>query len=508
MAELTYDDFKRRLSIQDVLIDAGYTLNRRDGLRYPSYVRLDSEGRRIRGDKFIVTANGLCCFQPPTRKNYNVISFIKEHPDMFSDYTAGMDKDRLVNLVCNRLLNNPIEERERKIVNPQRDIPPFKIDDYKLYRFDGNDRETQKPFYPYFQPRGINLSTQYAFHHHFVLAERKVNDLVYKNLSFPMTIPGSTDGKIVGLEERGRRKQDGTSYKGMARGSNASEGLWIASPFATKLQDAKRVFVFESAYDAMAFYQMLAGKDSNLTTQEKKELMSGVYASTGGNPSAKQFEGLLKTAKEATFHLGFDMDDAGMKFADMFRDLAEKANIPSNRVIREETNDGYKDFNEELLAMIERKSHPLAKGNVPEEYKAYVDSFRKGYDGIPAVKDILHPTTEQVDLLPKSVQKLYAKYESLYEDAYEMRSSRLVAPCDKEDAVNKASEAYKAFKESLCKALDIKDDTSALDVESEDVGNDKKIQHDVDYTTSVDEQGNVAMEVETSDQEERRHYHR
>ena len=42
----------------------------------------------------------------------------------------------------------------------------------------------------------------------------------------------------------------------------------------------------------------------------------------------------------------------------------------------------------------------------------------------------------------------------------------------------------------------------------DDVGNDKKIQHDVDYTTSVDEQGNVAMEVETSDQEERRHYHR
>lgn len=508
MAELTYDDFKNKLSIQDVLIDAGYTLNRRDGLRYPSYVRLDSEGRRIRGDKFIVTANGLCCFLPPTRKNYNVISFIKEHPEMFSDYTAGMDKDRLVNLVCNRLLNNPIEKREKKIINPQRDLPPFKIDDYKLHRFDGNDRETQKPFYPYFQPRGINLSTQYAFHHHFVLTERTVGDQTYKNLSFPMTIPGSTDGKIVGLEERGRRKQDGTSYKGMARGSNASEGLWIASPMGTKLQDAKRVFLFESAYDAMAFYQMLAGKDSNLTTQEKKELVGGVYASTGGNPSAKQFEGLLRSAKDATFHMGFDMDDAGMKFAGMFRDLAEKANVPSNRVVREETNDGYKDFNEELLAMIERKNHPLAKGNVPEEYKAYVDSFRKGTDDIPSTKDVLHPNSEQIDLLPKSVQKLYARYEALYEDAYEMRSSRLVATCDKEEAINQASEAWKTFKESLCKALDIKEDTAALDVESEDVGNDKKIQHDVDYTTSVDEQGNIAMEVETSDQEERRHYHR
>lgn len=41
--DLTYDDFLQRLNIQDVLIDAGYHLNRRDGLRYPSYVRLDSE---------------------------------------------------------------------------------------------------------------------------------------------------------------------------------------------------------------------------------------------------------------------------------------------------------------------------------------------------------------------------------------------------------------------------------------------------------------------------------
>ena len=35
--DLTYDDFLQRLNIQDVLIDAGYHLNRRDGLRYPSY---------------------------------------------------------------------------------------------------------------------------------------------------------------------------------------------------------------------------------------------------------------------------------------------------------------------------------------------------------------------------------------------------------------------------------------------------------------------------------------
>ena len=92
MSELTYEDFKQRINIQEVLQDAGYHLNRKDGIRYPSYVRLDSNGRRIRGDKFIVTRNGMCCFQPPEQRNYNIISFIKEHPHFFAEYTPGIDR--------------------------------------------------------------------------------------------------------------------------------------------------------------------------------------------------------------------------------------------------------------------------------------------------------------------------------------------------------------------------------------------------------------------------------
>lgn len=89
MSELTYEDFKQRINIQEVLQDAGYRLNRKDGIRYPSYVRLDSNGRRIRGDKFIVTRNGLCCFQPPEQRNYNIISFIKEHPHFLLNTHRG-----------------------------------------------------------------------------------------------------------------------------------------------------------------------------------------------------------------------------------------------------------------------------------------------------------------------------------------------------------------------------------------------------------------------------------
>ena len=39
--ELTYNDFLQRLNIQELLVDAGYQLNKRDGLRYPSYVTVN-----------------------------------------------------------------------------------------------------------------------------------------------------------------------------------------------------------------------------------------------------------------------------------------------------------------------------------------------------------------------------------------------------------------------------------------------------------------------------------
>lgn len=149
--ELTYDDFLQRLDIQDILMDAGYHLNKRDGLRYPSYIRMDSNGTRIRGDKFIVTPNGKCCFQPPQQKLYNIISFIKAFPEKFAEHRNGVSPDRLVNLVCNRLLNQPINDRPLRIIQPRQENTPFRLDDYDIHRFDVKDRETHKRFLSLFQ---------------------------------------------------------------------------------------------------------------------------------------------------------------------------------------------------------------------------------------------------------------------------------------------------------------------------------------------------------------------
>ena len=53
--DLDYQYYIDHINIQEALNYAGYRLNRRDGTRWPSYVRVDDHGQRVRGDKFLVS---------------------------------------------------------------------------------------------------------------------------------------------------------------------------------------------------------------------------------------------------------------------------------------------------------------------------------------------------------------------------------------------------------------------------------------------------------------------
>lgn len=306
MSELTYEDFKSRIPISKVLEDAGYHFNRRDGLKYPSFVRLDGDGRRVRGDKYIVTANGLCCFQPPEQKRYNIISFIQEHPELFTEYNPGMNKSRLVNLVCNRLLNQPITQTEYDI-KEARSTQLFDESKYEMLHYDTGDWETKKKFYPFFKERGLDLKTQAAFAEHFFLATSigREDGKKFTNLAFPYHIPNDAE-RIVGLEERGRPRNDATTYKGKAAGTNSVEGLWIANLSKQPLEKAERVYWFESSYDGMGRYQIC---------RDLGEDTEGVYVSTGGSPTEKQFKGMIAACPDAIHYLGFDKDGPGQLYA-------------------------------------------------------------------------------------------------------------------------------------------------------------------------------------------------
>lgn len=322
MSEPTFEDFKDRLSIRTVLEDAGYQFSRRDGVRSPTYVKIGSDGHRVHGDKFIVR-RGAYCFKPPEQRCFNVISFIKEHPEKFDDYKAGMDLNRLVNLVCNRLLKNPTVYKQYDI---KEDHPAqvFNESAYELFRYDVRNLESKKKFYPYFKDRGFNWETQAAFANYYVIAKNigREDGKQYTNLAFPFRIP-SDENKIVGFEERGRPRQDipdAKTFKGKASGTNSVDGLWFANLSGKPLAETERVLWFESAYDAMAFYQI---------HREKGEDTKGVYASTGGSPGERQYRNMIAACPKAVHHLCFDRDYAGQMYACTFSAIKDKREFSS-----------------------------------------------------------------------------------------------------------------------------------------------------------------------------------
>lgn len=403
-----HDDILQRLDIREVLIEAGYQQNRRFGLRLPSYVRLDGEGKRIRGDKFVVTQDGKRCFRPPRKREYNAVSFIREHPQFFPEYCEGMNTDDLVELVSGRLLPPPAGElRELTVEPPDREVRPFDIMDYEVHRFDPKKRATQKKFYPYFTYRGIDLRTQAAFHRNFCLATRKRDDGVrYTRLSFPMVLP-KEEGKIVGFEERERARADGSSsYEGNAQGSDMDEGVWIASPAGTPLAEAKHVYWFESACDAMAYYQ--------LHRERNRELDKAVFVSTGYFPTTKQMRGVLERTVPARQHICFDRSTA-------WHDSAWRLQQEICRTVRE--------------AIVE----------TPER-KPYLDSIPDGQD----------LTEGEFYLLPKGgLQESCIRFDSEWEEAMSMRSSGLCAPEDVQDQINTMNRCYREYREKLREFLGI-----------------------------------------------------
>lgn len=409
---LSFDDYQRRISMEDLLLSAGYQYDRKKSTRHsPVYAKVDGEGNRV-GDRVLVNPRYNTCCEPPALKNYNIISFITSHPSAFQEYKVGMKPHLLVNEVCRNILNMPKTERisgDFHGVGEERE--QFDLSKYKVHQIDGKDFDTVKPFYRFFKSRGIDLKTQYAFHRDFFLATLERNGRSFTNLSFPMRIPGKEQEGVVGLEERGLPRMDGSSgYKGKAAGSNSSEGLWIANLSKQPLSAAKHVYWFESGYDAMAYYQLHKGD---------ADVKRGVFLSSGGNPTYMQFEGVLKEAKGAVHHLCFDEDLAGRQFVENFKHVASK--LVSKR----------------------------------EETAAYRQSM----------KDLSNPLSGDLNLLPDGLLGAYKKMESAQERYASEGRSRLTAPDEREELKNASESATKDFMDKLKDSLSA--DGSDIKVERE-----------------------------------------
>lgn len=426
MIEYNFDDFKRLLNIHDLLAYAGYKQDRRAGFKYPIYVKVDSLGQVVHGDKYMVTGRGNCCTRPGTINNLNIISFITENPTFFPQFRPGMSPHRLVNLVCNELLNNPIEHTVLKNYTKPTEHAPFNIENYDVFRFFPQSDESQQNFDPYFKLRGIDLYTLHTFKEFFFLARKKgTNNYSYRNLAFPLSIPGK-DG-YVGLEERGVPDKEGKAYKGKAAGSNGSEGLWIANLSNKPLSQAANILWFESAYDAMAYYQL---------HRSNPQMDKAVYISTGGNPTENQFKEVLAQTGGAIHYLCFDNDEAGRTFTANFMLVADgqRAGIVTAT------------SNPELFTIeaVRNRLSPDTKVHViPAEFNEYVSSMILR-------ENIL---SGEPDLLPDQERSFYSKYESLCSELYSVRSSGMLSEDDYTSMKKSVEEAGKTYRQAMKEAL-------------------------------------------------------
>lgn len=161
----------------------------------------------------------------------------------------------------------------------------------------------------------------------------------------------------------------------------------------------KHIYWFESAYDAMAYYQLHQAND--------KDLRKAVFISTGGNPTVEQMRGVLTLSLPAKQHICFDTDLAGIEFA--------------------------KNLQQEMYRAV--------RSTIEEtpERKPYLDSVADG-------KNL---DEGDIDLLPDALRSSYGKYESAWEEAMSMRSSGLCHPDDIREQTDIMNGNYKEFREGL-----------------------------------------------------------
>lgn len=137
---------------------------------------------------------------------------------------------------------------------------------------------------------------------------------------------------------------------------------------------------FESAYDAMARFQLDQCKDFK---------PYGVYVSTGGNPTIMQIRGMLSATPRAEHFLGFDKDVAGKQFVANFKSIADDMGVEKERVRLHQPLGYYKDWNDALLG---KKTMDLP--DVSTDYDYHVET-------VPIEEETEGKECRLVSLLPK-----------------------------------------------------------------------------------------------------------
>ena len=292
---LSFQELKQRVGIDDVAYSLGYKLNRRAGVgRYIELMLPDHQGGKL--DTIVISHPGQKERQRYFHRNGSskgdVVDFVGENINHFNKF--GRNQWEVIAKVLADFANMPIiDNREQGYVLG------YKPEKFNPNRYVDEDIGKNKDYVmAVFAERGIREETVSVFAPHIEV----VRDQRYKRgmpmIGFPYREAGFND-VLLGYELRGER-----GFKGKAAGTNSRTAMWIAGiPSAlNNPQNVERVYFTESAYDAMAFFQ---------ANQAKIDLAHSAFVSVGGALSNGQVSGAMRHFNLARAVDCFDNDLAG-----------------------------------------------------------------------------------------------------------------------------------------------------------------------------------------------------
>lgn len=281
---MTFREFKERVSILQVAEHLGYLPVR--GKSSAARPVLRDAG----GDTVLIknpTTPGSQLFR---NLNFNeqgsVIDFVKNRLNRFTvvSFSGEMDGiNRVLEYFAGQKYDNA--KFKSQTLSVRRD---FNESDYKAIIPELKDLS--------FLTRERHLSPDTV--NDFLPFIRIVQNDKYKNIGFPFAVPGK-DNKVTGFEIRNFGR-----FKSFSAGGDKIYSAWVAD-FSFDRTGVSNVFFFESAIDAMSFYEL----HRNHFSRERS-----AFVSTGGFPALEQFNNVIKAYPNADLFACHDNDRNGHIF--------------------------------------------------------------------------------------------------------------------------------------------------------------------------------------------------
>lgn len=303
-----FDSYKQRIPITRAAAAIGYSL-RADKGRGRSVTMGIYDGDGKWGDQIVVVNHNYPGSDyyfnrnEDSRDKGDLISFINNHLFDFRmalglavSSSSGNSYDvNGIKMVLEALsgikLDEPIPSYSGVV---GADGPPceFHLEDYEVCPLDNRCRD--------FLVSGRRLlpSTVDLFSPFIRSVAHIANGKRYFNTAFPYMLPGQD--RICNFEVRNYK------YKGHCAGGNKVDACWVAV-FNKEPWDIEYVYLFESAIDAMSFYEL---NSAVLVTR----LSHVAFVSVGGSLSRAQVIALQNYFEVARFVCCFDNDESGVRY--------------------------------------------------------------------------------------------------------------------------------------------------------------------------------------------------